>query len=74
MNELIAFLNAAGKGFVNIALPMLIQSSLMIVIVLVADLLLRWSNSCCPRRWRHLRVWPTGSAPGYPAFPARSKP
>jgi len=41
MNELIAFLNAAGKGFVNIALPMLIQSSLMIVIVLVADLLLR---------------------------------
>ena len=41
MNEFIAFLNAAGKGFVSVVLPMLIQSSLLIVAVLVLDLLLR---------------------------------
>jgi beta-lactamase regulating signal transducer with metallopeptidase domain/protocatechuate 3,4-dioxygenase beta subunit/peroxiredoxin len=41
MNQSIVFLNAAGKGFVNIALPMLIQSSVLIVAMLVLDLLLR---------------------------------
>ncbi|UCD52107.1 MAG: carboxypeptidase regulatory-like domain-containing protein [Phycisphaerales bacterium] len=41
MNEFIALLNATGRTFVSLALPMLIQSSLLIVAVLALDLLLR---------------------------------
>jgi len=41
MSECIAFLNATGGAFVRFAVPMLIQSSIVIVAVLVLDFLLR---------------------------------
>ena len=41
MISLISHLNAAGESFVRFALPMLIQSSLLILILLVLELILR---------------------------------
>lgn len=41
MNSIITFLNTTGKTFIDFSGPMLIQSSVLIVVLLVADLLLR---------------------------------
>ena len=41
MNSLITFLNTTGKSFVDFAGPMLIQSSLLIIVLFALDLLLR---------------------------------
>ena len=41
MNSLITFLNTTGKSFVDFAGPMLIQSSLLIIVLLALDLLAR---------------------------------
>ena len=41
MNSLITFLNTTGKTFVDFSTPMLIQSSVLIITLVVLDLLLR---------------------------------
>ncbi|MFH1614635.1 MAG: M56 family metallopeptidase [Planctomycetota bacterium] len=41
MNSLITFLNTTGKTFIDFSTPMLIQSSVLIIVLLVLDLLLR---------------------------------
>jgi len=41
MDNLITFLNTTGKTFVDFSVPMLIQSSVLIVVLLVVDLLIR---------------------------------
>ncbi|MHC4397273.1 MAG: M56 family metallopeptidase [Planctomycetota bacterium] len=41
MNSLITFLNTTGKTFVDFSIPMLIQSSVLIIVLLGLDLLLR---------------------------------
>lgn len=41
MNEFIALLNTTGQTFVHIAWPMLVQSSILIIALLVLDRLLR---------------------------------
>ncbi|KKM73958.1 hypothetical protein LCGC14_1405140, partial [marine sediment metagenome] len=41
MNEMIEQLNSAGASFVAFALPMLIQSSLLIAVILGLDMILR---------------------------------
>jgi len=41
MNAVIEFLNAAGEWFVSFALPMLIQSSVLILVILGIDFLIR---------------------------------
>lgn len=41
MNSLIEQINSAGKSFIGFSLPMLVQSSILILILLAADFLLR---------------------------------
>ena len=41
MDSIISYLNSAGKTFIDFALPMLIQSSVLILILLGLDLILR---------------------------------
>ena len=41
MNSLITFLNTTGKTFVDFSIPMLIQSSVFIIVLLALDLLIR---------------------------------
>jgi len=41
MDGITAALNSAGGSFVDFALPMLAQSSILILIILVLDILLR---------------------------------
>ncbi|MHC4517185.1 MAG: M56 family metallopeptidase [Planctomycetota bacterium] len=56
MSELIALLNATGKSFVGVAVPMLIQSSVLIVALLVLNLLLRRRIKAVVRYWIWLLV------------------
>jgi len=53
MNAIVETLNAAGRAFVDFALPMLIQSSLLIVALLLFDLVLRRRVRAVFRYW----VW-----------------
>ncbi|MBW8035379.1 MAG: hypothetical protein FVQ79_07060 [Planctomycetes bacterium] len=41
MNSLITFLNSTGKTFIDFSGPMLIQSSVLIIVLLLADMLVR---------------------------------
>ena len=41
MNSLITFLNTTGKTFIDFSTPMLIQSSVLIIVLLALDMLLR---------------------------------
>ena len=41
MNSIITFFNTTGKTFIDFSAPMLIQSSVLIIVLLVADMLLR---------------------------------
>ncbi|MHC4638794.1 MAG: M56 family metallopeptidase, partial [Planctomycetota bacterium] len=41
MDNLITFLNTMGKTFIDFSMPMLIQSSVLIIILLIVDLLVR---------------------------------
>lgn len=51
MNAIIETSNAAGRAFVEFALPMLIQSSVLILILLAVDLLLRRRVRAVFRYW-----------------------
>ncbi len=51
MNTIVEHINSAGHIFVEFALPMLIQSSVLIVILLLADLLLRKKVKAVFRYW-----------------------
>ena len=51
MDMLLETLNNAGSKFVEFALPMLIQSSLLILIILAADLLLKKKVRAVFRYW-----------------------
>ncbi|MHC4754557.1 MAG: M56 family metallopeptidase, partial [Planctomycetota bacterium] len=41
MDNLITFLNTTGKTFIDFSTPMLIQSSVLIIVLLIVDLLVR---------------------------------
>ena len=56
MGELVNLLNAAGRAFVAFAGPMLIQSSVLIVILAVLDLILRKRIKAVVRYWIWLLV------------------
>ncbi len=51
MNTIVEHVNSAGHAFVEFALPMLIQSSVLIVILLFLDLLLRKKVKAVFRYW-----------------------
>lgn len=51
MNAIVEIVNATGKAFVEFAMPMLIQSGLLIVILLAADLMLRKRVRAVFRYW-----------------------
>ncbi|HIJ52460.1 MAG TPA: hypothetical protein HPP66_04820 [Planctomycetes bacterium] len=51
MNTMVEHINSAGFSFVEFALPMLIQSSVLIAILLLADLLLRKKVKAVFRYW-----------------------
>lgn len=51
MDGLITFLNSTGKSFVDFALPMLIQSSMLIIVLLGLDLILRKKAKAVLRYW-----------------------
>ncbi|MHC4283600.1 MAG: M56 family metallopeptidase, partial [Planctomycetota bacterium] len=51
MNTIVEHINSAGHTFVEFALPMLIQSSVLIVILLLVDLLLRKKVKAVFRYW-----------------------
>ncbi|HUT28816.1 MAG TPA: M56 family metallopeptidase [Sedimentisphaerales bacterium] len=51
MDSLITFLNALGKSFVAFSIPMLIQSALLIILLLVLDLLIRKKVRAIFRYW-----------------------
>jgi len=51
MNTIVEHINSAGFSFVEFALPMLIQSSVLIAILLLADLLLRKKVKAVFRYW-----------------------
>jgi beta-lactamase regulating signal transducer with metallopeptidase domain/polyhydroxyalkanoate synthesis regulator phasin len=51
MNTIVEHINSAGHIFVEFALPMLIQSSVLIVILLLVDLLLRKKVKAVFRYW-----------------------
>ncbi len=51
MNAIIEQINSTGAGFFDFALPMLIQSSLLIVLLLAADFLLRKKVRAVFRYW-----------------------
>ncbi len=51
MNAIIATINAAGQAFIEFALPMLIQSSVLILILLAVDILLRRRVRAVFRYW-----------------------
>jgi hypothetical protein len=53
MNTVVETLNAAGREFVDFSLPMLVQSALLILILLAADILLRRRVRAVFRYW----VW-----------------
>jgi beta-lactamase regulating signal transducer with metallopeptidase domain len=56
MNNLIEILNSGGEKFVDFALSMLVQSSVLIVILLAADLLLRKKARAALRYWLWMLV------------------
>ncbi len=56
MNNLTSILNSGGEKFVQFALPMLIQSSILIVILLAVDLLLRKKVRATFRYWLWMLV------------------
>ena len=56
MNAVVQTVNSAGWSFVNFALPMLIQSSVLILIVLLVDLALRRRVRAVFRYWIWLLV------------------
>ena len=51
MNTIVEHINSAGRIFVEFALPMLIQSSVLIAILLLVDLLLRKKVKAVFRYW-----------------------
>ena len=51
MNAIIDIINAAGRAFVDFALPMLIQSGVLILILLAVDLVLRRKVRAIFRYW-----------------------
>ena len=51
MNAVVQTINATGRSFVHFALPMLIQSSVLILILLLVDLLLRRRVRAVVRYW-----------------------
>ncbi len=51
MNAIVQTINSAGRAFVDLALPMLIQSSVLIVILLLVDLVLRRRVRAVFRYW-----------------------
>ncbi len=51
MNAILEQINSAGYKFVDFALPMLVQSSILIVVLLLADLLLRKKVRAVFRYW-----------------------
>ena len=51
MNAIVQLLNTAGRAFVDFAVPMLIQSSLLILILLVVDAVLRKRVRAVFRYW-----------------------
>jgi len=56
MNEILQQTNSAGKAFVQFAGPMLIQSSVLVLILLIADLLLRKKVRAVFRYWMWMLV------------------
>ncbi len=51
MNAMVQTLNTAGRGFVGFAVPMLIQASLLIVILLIVNVILRGRVRAVFRYW-----------------------
>jgi len=51
MNTILERINLAGAGFVDFAIPMLIQSGILIIILLIVDLLLRKKVRAVFRYW-----------------------
>ncbi len=56
MNALVEQINSSGRGFVEFALPMLIQSSVLIAILLAADFVLRKKVRAVFRYWLWMLV------------------
>jgi beta-lactamase regulating signal transducer with metallopeptidase domain/tetratricopeptide (TPR) repeat protein len=56
MNAILEQINSAGFVFVSFALPMLVQSSILIVVLLLADLLLRKKVRAVVRYWLWMLV------------------
>jgi bla regulator protein BlaR1 len=56
MNAILEQINSAGSVFVRFALPMLVQSSVLIVVLLIADLLLRKKVRAVVRYWLWMLV------------------
>ncbi|MBN1359079.1 MAG: carboxypeptidase regulatory-like domain-containing protein [Sedimentisphaerales bacterium] len=56
MNAIVQTINSAGQGFATFALPMLIQSSVLILILLLVDLALRRKVRAVFRYWIWLLV------------------
>ncbi|MBN1507304.1 MAG: M56 family metallopeptidase [Sedimentisphaerales bacterium] len=56
MNAIVEIINAAGKAFVSFALPILIQSSVLIVILLATDVAIRKRVRAVFRYWIWLLV------------------
>ena len=74
MNACVEQINTMGKVFIDFAVPMLVQSSVLIVILLVLDLLLRKRIRAVFRYWIWMIVLiklvlpPTLSLPTSPAY------
>ncbi|MDH4238027.1 MAG: DUF1573 domain-containing protein, partial [Phycisphaerae bacterium] len=51
MNTIVEYINSAGFSFIEFAVPMLVQSGILIVILLLADLLLRKKVKAVFRYW-----------------------
>ncbi len=56
MNAVLEYINSAGKGFVEFTLPMLVQSSVLIAVLLLADLVLRRKVRAVFRYWLWMLV------------------
>jgi beta-lactamase regulating signal transducer with metallopeptidase domain len=56
MNAVLEYINWMGKGFVGFAGPMLLQSSVLIIILLIVDLLLRKKVRAVFRYWLWMLV------------------
>jgi len=56
MNTILEQINSAGEAFVDFALPMLVQSSILIVILLLADFFLRRKVRAVFRYWMWMLV------------------